>query len=396
MAADYKELSYIFRYIRRYLAKLLFRFIGTVSPRKGKLIVFDSMNGKQYSCNPRAIYEYMAEHYDDPELRFVWAFRDPEKYAFLVHDPRTVICRYNSFRYFYYCCISDAVVFNFGWPFADRKGQIRLQTWHGGGCYKKIGLAMNYNTNARNWFARTKMKDITHFISSSRYFTEEVIRKQYDFHGPVLSIGMPRNDVLVKGAYTADKVHDIKQSIGLADDEYVILYAPTYDQLNLTSVEILDSVRLKRAVQVRFGKKPVFLYRGHHYSEESGAVRYDLDVTEYPDMKDILEITDLLITNYSSSIWDYSFTGRPCFLYTPDLKEYVEYRGLDKDIHEWGFPVCETNDQLEESIVSFDYESYHAAMRRHHEELGSFETGEAAEKSCAFLAESIGICQNGR
>ena len=383
--------SYVFRYFRRVFAKQLFRLIGMLSPKSGKMIVFDSMSGKQYSCNPRAIYEYMTAHYQDPRLRFVWAFREPEKFAPLIHDSRTIVCRYNSFKYFYYCSLSDAVVFNFGWPFADRKNQIRLQTWHGGGCYKKIGLAMNYNTSARNWFARSKMKDITHFVSSSRYFTDEVIRKQYDFHGAVLSVGMPRNDVLVRDSENAEELAAIREKLAIPEGKFVILYAPTYGQLDLENVERLDYERVKRAARERFGREPIFLYRGHHYSEGAKESSFDLDVSDYPDMRDILRVTDMLLTNYSSSIWDFSFTGRPCLLFTPDLNEYEEFRGFDKDIHEWGFPVCETNDILEESIRGFDMEAYHEAMRKHHEDLGSFENGDATEKCCAFLAQAIGI-----
>ena len=305
-------ISYIYRYIRRVLAKLLFRIIGDISPKKGKMIVFDSMSGKQYSCNPRAIYEYMVTNYPASDLRFVWAFREPDKFAPLLRDSRTICCRYNSFRYFYYCCISDAIIFNFGWPFADRRHQIRLQTWHGGGCYKKIGLAMNYNTKVRNWFSRSKMKDITHFVSSSKFFTDEVIRKQYDFHGPVLNIGMPRNDVLVNASEDREHFSFIRHSLGLPEDIFVILYAPTYNQLNLDNIEIIDYVRIKNAAKRRFGKETVFLYRGHHYAENTGGVAFDMDVSDYPDMRDLLQITDLLLTNYSSSIWDFSFTGRPC------------------------------------------------------------------------------------
>ena len=384
-------LSYIYRYFRRVFAKALFRLIGFFTPHKGKLIVFDSMSGKQYSCNTRAIYEYMSAHCKDPDLRFVWAFREPERFARYICDPRTIVVRYNSFAYFRFCSAADAVVFNFGWPFADRKNQIRLQTWHGGGCYKKIGLAMNYNTSIRNWFSRSKMRDITHFVSSSRFFTDEVIRNQYNFHGEVLSVGMPRNDILVNGSDNADELASIRKELGIPDDRYVILYAPTYDQMDPDNVETLDYEKIKQAAEERFGKTAIFLYRGHHYSEGPGTLHFDLNASDYPDMRDLLRITDMLITNYSSSIWDFSFTGRPCLLFAPDLEAYEKYRGFDKDIHTWGFPVCETTAALEEAILSFDESKFKAAMNKHHEDLGSYESGSATRKICEFLAEKIGI-----
>ena len=140
-----------------------------------------------------------------------------------------------------------------------------------------------------------------------------------------------------------------------------------------------------------FGKDAVFLFRCHHLSSERTADARIIDVTEYPDMQGLLLISDMLITDYSSSIWDFSFTGRPCFLFVPDLDKYSSYRGLDTDIHNWGFPVCTDNSSLSNAIRDFDSERFNCAMDRHHSDLGSFEEGNATERLCAFLAERLHI-----
>ena len=378
-------------YCVRVVAKLVFRPIGFLFHGTKKTILFDSMSGRQYSCNTRAIYEYMLAHYRDSNVRYVWAFHDPDKFASLISDPNTLLCRYKKLKYYYYCSISDAIIFNFAWSVATKKKQIRMQTWHGGGCYKKIGLGMNYNSPVRNWFSRVRMKDITHFVSSSEFFTREVIRKQYSFTGTVLSVGMPRNDVLVNNADTAAEIVALKRRIGVPEDRFLVLYAPTYDELHLDNLETIDIDLVKRAVKVRFGLDAFFLYRGHHYTAQTELSGYDMDLSAYPDMVDILRVTDMLITNYSSSIWDYSFTGRPCILFVPDLRAYEEYRGFDKDIQEWGFPICETNEQLNRIIRTFDMESFSEAMRRHHEDLGSYEHGDATKQICDYLAHTMGI-----
>ena len=67
-------------------------------------------------------------------------------------------------------------------------------------------------------------------------------------------------------------------------------------------------------------------------------------------MQELLAAADMLITDYSSCIWDYSFLYRPCFLYTPDLREYLAKTGFYVDIHEWPFPICENMEDLEKQM----------------------------------------------
>ena len=112
-----------------------------------------------------------------------------------------------------------------------------------------------------------------------------------------------------------------------------------------------------RKVLEENGEKWYVLYRAHRYSEDDSAgldPECSADVTDYPDMQELLAAADMLITDYSSCIWDYSFLYRPCFLYTPDLREYLAKTGFYVDIHEWPFPICENMEDLEKQIRSFD------------------------------------------
>lgn len=104
------------------------------------------------------------------------------------------------------------------------------------------------------------------------------------------------------------------------------------------------------------------------------------DVSDYPEMQDLLCTADMLITDYSSSVWDYSFTYRPCFLFTPDLEEYKKKTDFYTPIEEWGFPICKTNEELRKQIEAFDENKFKQAMIRHHENLGSYEKGTATEE----------------
>ncbi|MTV91524.1 CDP-glycerol glycerophosphotransferase family protein, partial [Streptococcus pneumoniae] len=96
--------------------------------------------------------------------------------------------------------------------------------------------------------------------------------------------------------------------------------APTW-RSGTKQYETLDIKKLTQAVDKKFGKKCIVLFRSHLYGNQS----YDdvVDVSQYSDMQELLLLSDILITDYSSSMWDFSLSFKPCFLYTPDLKDYL-------------------------------------------------------------------------
>lgn len=104
-------------------------------------------------------------------------------------------------------------------------------------------------------------------------------------------------------------------------------------------------------------------------------------------MQELLCAADILITDYSSSIWDFSFTYRPCFLYAPDLAKYEAESGFFVPIEDWPFPLAETNEELIENIKNFDSKKYIEDVKKHHRDLGSYETGHATERFCKLLFE---------
>ena len=107
---------------------------------------------------------------------------------------------------------------------------------------------------------------------------------------------------------------------------------------------------------------------------------YVRDATDYPDMQDLLYTADMLISDYSSCIWDYSFTYRPCFLYCYDLKEYYQEKSFDLPIEKWRFPIAETMEELLSEIDSYEPEAFRRQMELHQQDMGSLEDGHATER----------------
>ena len=151
-------------------------------------------------------------------------------------------------------------------------------------------------------------KAIDLFLSSSGIASEYMLRQSMDYHGEILLSGFPRNDILF--APKKDMVIKIKKSLGIEPETNIILYAPTFkgnedSAINVDNTyELIQPEKVKESFVKKFGGKWVFLCRGHQYANEISIQGSDGDVSSYPDMQELLMSTDVLITDYSSSIWD--------------------------------------------------------------------------------------------
>ena len=370
--------------ISMYFLKLLLLPIK-IFPTK-KYIMFCTNSGAGYYCNPKYIYMYLIKN--NFNYKFIWCFKNPEKYKFLEND-NTIICKYRSPKYYYYKIVSKVYISNSieGTESPKKKKQIRIQTWHGGGSYKKVALAEKGKSNIYKKRTENNMKNTDIFISSSKIFTNEVIKNNFCYAGKILEIGMPRNDIL----FCKEEHYDIRKKVlnhyNIDDNKFIVLYAPTwrYDESKL---EEIDFKRLKKNLEDKFNKEVVIIYRAHLHMQKN-QIDGLINGTDYEDMQELLIASDTLITDYSSSIWDYSLLYKPCFLFCPDLDYYIEKRGFVIDIYKWGFPVAKTNDNLMEEINNFDIEDFKDKMNKHHNMLGSFETGKATKLFADYLEKEI-------
>ncbi len=204
-----------------------------------------------------------------------------------------------------------------------------------------------------------------------------------------LECGMPRNDFLINGT---DK--DIKGKVyryfGLDPEKKIVLFAPTYRGVegNANFDLEIDVEGCLKALQDRFGGEWVFLMRKHHFVEH---VKTDgcIDAGDYPDMQELLYTVDVFITDYSSTIWDYSLTKKPGFLFAPDFDKYEQERNFYSDPATWAFPIAKTNPELQRLIREYDDEESREKIRKHHELLGDTESGHASEIVCRKIIQFI-------
>lgn len=348
-------------------------------------IVFISHLGKQYSCNPMYICKYLLENYPG-KFEIVWAFNKPKQFSYLKEEGITVVKKEGK-SHLKHLMTAKVIVTNvdFYAYLPKVKGQIALDTWHGGGSYKTCGFANAGNLKTRGMRRHLKKlySKVNLYVSSSTVFTQQTIRQSRLFSGEVLEIGMPRNDILINRD-CPDIIGKVRAHFGIDQDTKIALYAPTYrNKAELVEMEALDVDRLREALKKRFGGEWCCLYRQHHFGKlENAHPEGVLSAVEYPDMQELLYAADVLISDYSSCIWDFSLQYKPIFLYCPDLWRYQAVRDFYTPIDQWHFILAHDQDELDKKIREFDEAEYKKGILLHHQELGITESGQATKEIC--------------
>ena len=325
---------------------------------------------------------------EQPEIQQVWAFNEPGKFRFLEEKGIKVV-KYKSLAYLYHTMTSKVYVDNaeFWSILKFRPGQMVLETWHGGGAYKRVG-SHRIDVNAlEQQHAVEKMNKITLFLSSSKAFTNFVIRDAYQYRGEVLECGLPRNDDLLHPDPNLSE--KVRQVLDIPRGAKVLLYAPTFRNSHTLDLYDVDLARLKDSLESRFGGQWIIVLRMHYYLADKAMASqapWLRNATDYPDMQELLQCADVLLTDYSSCMWDFSLMEKPCFLYARDIAAYRGERDFYTPIESWPFPLSADNDTLAKIIADFDEERYRRAVKRHHEELGSTESGTAAQQCAERIA----------
>lgn len=363
--------------------KLFFLF-----PIKHNRVFFSAFSGRNYACNPKYICEWLLEN-SEPDLDIVWAFNNPSKFTYL--DGRIKRVKFKSIKHIYLVLTSKVVIDNVeSWSILPkRKDQENINTWHGGGAYKGVGLQRHDTNLLQNKNMLRKHNKVTTYISSSRAFTEMTLRGSFGYTGEVLEIGMPRNDILL--SFTPLDKQSCYERIKVDPKSSFALYAPTF-RADKTYTYDLDYAGVLQALEQRFGGDWTILVRMHYYRDASQNLRHKvIDVSSYPDMQELLLISDVLITDYSSSIWDFSLMMKPGFLFTPDLKSYHNERDFYTPIETWPYAYSTTEKTLLQSILTYDQKENEDRIRKHHIELESFETGIASQLLGEFICNSLGM-----
>lgn len=349
-----------------------------------KRIVFFSYFGSQYSCNPKYLSEFIGSN--APDYQIVWAFNHPKAFTFL-EQKGIRLTKYNSLAFIRICLTSRFVITNSETPawFPLTGRQTLINTWHGGGAYKKVGAAYHKDTAGKQKRAQIARENPCIYLSGSKAFSEMTLRQSFGHTGEILAYGMPRNDMLVRQDRD-DLYEKVKAFYHIPRHHHILLYAPTYRESKKASDYLFDCTKVRQALSERFGGNWSILYRMHYFVMEQLRQSEDfIDASNYPDMQELLYACDVLITDYSSSMWDFALMYKPCFLFATDLDYYDLSRGFYTDIHTWPYPLCENTEELMSKIKNFNDANYRENVQEHFRVLGNMESGQAAQKVFEFI-----------
>lgn len=316
------------------------------------IILINSFGGKKYDDSPKAIFEYMKTQEKYKKYKIYWAFEHPEDFE--IEGAEKV--KSDTLKYFIIALKAKYWITNSaierGLKFKNKK-TIYINTWHGSPI-KKIGLAAN---SGQKILFKGSECDIR-FAQSEYEIEVSAISGTLPKEKYVL-VGLPRNDELF--SLQQSEIDDIRKKFNIPTNKKIILYAPTFrdwtrDSNGCIIAPPIDINKWKE----KLSDKYIIFFRAHYEINNILGIKDDEfihNMTDYPNLNELMKVSDILISDYSSIMFDYSILKRPIFSYSYDYEEFLEKRGMYIDItKELPNGICKTEDELLEQIVNCDFE----------------------------------------
>lgn len=348
-----------------------------------------------YSDHGKYIAEQLIKIRGD--LDIVWLLSDAE--TELPEGMRAVPVG-NWVKYIYEMETAKVWVFNIEVPdyIEKRQGQIFVEAKHWAGvtlkkCYLDA-VTLREAPSYDNWRRNGKMMD--YMLTGSRFDTE-FCQRAFEFEQESVVVGSPRSDAVFRGAENRDK---ICRHYHIDPGKSILMYAPTFRfkegscwEQKMPKIE-LDFEMLHNALRERWGGEWCILLRLHPgVARESGSIdvpEYVVDVSKYSDSQELVAASDVVISDYSSIMFEPSFVKKPVFLFATDKKDYIDKEyNLLMEYDSLPFAIAESNSDLAQCIRSFDRDAYEKKLDEFLDKYGVHEDGHASERAAAFIAKLI-------
>ena len=362
---------------------------------KGRMMCW-AYTFKQYSCNPRYLTEHLLEN--NTEFEIFWVFRGNVDTSGV--DKRIKCVRYKSLQYYILVNTAEFFITNartdpYRIYWHKRKGQKYVMLWHGGVALKRIEkdaeaqLSYSYLKKAK---IDSKVCDL--MVSGCRFQTS-LLKEKFWYDGEILERGIPRNDVFFNKARHPEMKERICHKYGISPDSRIVLYAPTFRRNKSIEPYRIDWSRVVPELRKIYGTEKISILLRLHpnligKADASSLINDEsvIDVTRYHDMQELLCVSDLLITDYSSSMFDITMLKKPCMLYATDIEKYN--RGYYFDFAELPFPLARNEEELIGNIRTFDSAAYDESVESFFEKhIGLCEDGNASKAIAGWLTRHI-------
>lgn len=378
--------------LSKLFGNILSMFIRLRLPVKKRRVMFWAYNFKQYSCNPRYVSDYLLENY--PQYEIYWVFRKNIDTSSI--DKRIKCIKLYSWQYFLLVNSAEFLITNartdpYQIYWHKRAGQKYIMLWHGGIALKKIErdvekvLGFSYLQKAK------KDSKVCNVMVSGCTMQTNLIKEKFWYSGEVLEKGIPRNDIF----FNLDLHSKIREKVysyyNIPKQNRILLYAPTFRRNGSIEPYKIEWGRVITYVKKMLNSSDITVLLRLHPNLINKVDTTPLlnspeviDVTKYHDMQELLCISDILITDYSSSMFDFAMLNRPCILYATDAEKYD--RGYYFSLSELPFPMAHNQDELVSIIDSFDNNQYQQSLNHFFRDtVGLFEDGQASKALCEWI-----------
>lgn len=345
-------------------------------------VVYDSFAGR-YSDNPRALYE--RRFWSSSRDSHTWLC-DPEHAAGFPAEVTTV--PHGSAEAVAALEAADLVIANthieLNW--SKKPGSVYLQTWH--------GTPLKRIHNDVLWAPDGRLAELDRdvarwdYLLSPNTISTPRLREAFGFEGEILETGYPRNDVLSSPNAPALRAQ-VRAALGIADDVTAVLYTPTWrdDEFHADGTPDVELALDVDAFVREMGPGYVLLPRLHYLvTNRAEPVQHAgvVDVSRYPDVHELYLAADVMITDYSSTMFDFAITGKPLLFFAYDLESYRDsLRGFYFDLEPLApGPIMQTNHQVLAALKDLDgvRVSYRRPYRRFQKLFTHLEDGHASDR----------------
>jgi CDP-glycerol glycerophosphotransferase len=336
---------------------------ATAGEKLRNAVLFEAFDGKVVGDSPLDIFN--ALKIARPDLEFFWTVKPG------VNAPAgSTGLKYGSRDWLKILATAKYLVNNsaFPWYFKKVAGQVYLQTWHGTPLKRLVRDIEAGNVSAQYLSTMRKESAAWDFLVSPSPYASKCFATAFGFpikaakssaaSGKLLEVGYPRNDRLSADADSRAEIRNrVRKQLGVKQQTQLVLYAPTWRDTNRNAIGTLQTVNHIDAA-TKMPKGFQLMYRGHSMTldaHNSKTANGAIDVTDYPDITELFLAADVLITDYSSVMFDFAVTGKPMIFLTPDIEKYVAERGFYFDfVAEAPGPICHTTAQVIEALSNIN------------------------------------------
>lgn len=401
--SDISETIYISkRKVKAFLHGLVYYACRIFPVDRSKVVVWTFEGDGGYGCSPKYVAEEILKRNREGRTAYkiVWLVNDVTK-----EFPKEIEKVKNTLLSRAYhlstagTWLSNTRTF---YGARKRKGQSYIQTWHATICIKPIGKYRGNLLPKMAYLVSAYDSKLIDYVLSGSIWCDHMYRDGLIYDGEIIKTGTPRCDVLIN--QRKEKYRQIRLEYELPEEAKIMVYAPTFrggsqnKNRNINAEEAtVDFKRLISVLEQKFGGKWYIFLRLHpQLAAEMDKLKTGqilerlIDVSQKPDMNEIIAGADVFLTDYSSAIFDANLIYIPGFIYADDLQDYIADRGdLFFDMYKLPFPVALNNEELMKNIMQFDEEKYKKRTNEFMEETGIFEDGKASERVVELINSSV-------